>query len=206
MYDSLEERVLLLEDRYLRLNLSHNTYKDYDSIITALDTKLMQMGKDLTTYADEKEKLMNCKLDRLTSLQETEEVSDFKLLEDRISLEILKTQTEIDSLNEKYINTEKVCSSLSQDLMVRLEAIEQNLKQLNHRQDTSLNVEISKSLQRLSNLNRLESERSEAEIDPITRQSTPITTRSKSLKKKKLIRKKPKSTTVAKRRTSLSKF
>lgn len=209
MYDSLEERVLSLEDRFLRINLPSNSAKDYEAMISSLDKKFTNLVQDLSAYSEEKDKLMNIRIDRvLTEIgDESKEKGmnvqgwEIKEVENRILDETMARQREIEDLNEKIRNTEEQSNSVTQHLLSRMETIEKTLKELTLKQEAPLNIEISNSLQRLSALSKFEPEKSEAEGDRVSRSSS----LSKPSNKKKPTKKKGKSAVLPKRRTSLTR-
>lgn len=209
MYDSLEERVLSLEDRFLRFNLPSNSAKDYEAMINSLDKKFTNLVQDLSAYSEEKEKLMSIKIDRALaeigneSKEKGMNVQSWEVqqVENRILDETMARQREIEDLNDKIRNSEEQSTSISQHLITRIESIEKTLKELTLKQEATLNIEISNSLQRLSALSNFEIEKSEPEGDPVSRSSS----LSKPSNKKKPNKKKGKSAVLPKRRTSLSR-
>lgn len=209
MYDSLEERVLSLEDRFLRINLPSNGAKDYEAMISSLDKKFTNLVQDLSAYSEEKEKLMNIRIDRALAEigNESKEKGmnvqgwEVQQVENRILDESMARQREIEDLNEKIRNSEEQSNSVTQHLLSRMESIEKALKEITIKQEAPLNIQISNSLQRLSALSKFESEKSEPEVDPVSRSSS----LSKPSNKKKPSKKKGKSSILPKRRTSLTK-
>jgi hypothetical protein len=209
MYDSLEERVLSLEDRFLRINLPSNSAKDYEAMISSLDKKFTNLVQDLSAYSEEKEKLMNIKIDRALGEigNESKEMGmnvqtwEVQQVENRILDETMARQREIEDLNDKIRNSEEQSTSVTQQLVTRMESIEKTLKELTLKQEAPLNIEISNSLQRLSALSKFELEKSEPEGDPVSRSSS----LSKPSNKKKQSKKKGKSAVLPKRRVSLNR-